>query len=121
MKIGMRTPSPTRSLKARTTGRVKRTAKKAINPVYGRKGMGYLKNPVIRGVIKSGGSLSRWARCVEEDEFFAKLPEIDTEAEYEIQDFMTGTTCRIFGRELRYYKKVMPEKRSVSLIFYHKL
>ena len=57
----------------------------------------------------------------EEDEFFAKLPEIDTEAEYEIKDFMTGTTCRIFGRELRYYKKVMPEKRSVSLIFYHKL
>ena len=45
MKIGMRTPSPTRSLKARTTGRVKRMAKKAINPVYGRKGMGYLKNP----------------------------------------------------------------------------
>jgi hypothetical protein len=35
--------------------------------------LGYLKNPVIRGVIKSGGSLSRWARCVEEDEFFAEV------------------------------------------------
>ena len=45
MKIGMRTPSPTRSLKARTTGRLKRAAKKSINPVYGHKGIGYLKNP----------------------------------------------------------------------------
>ena len=35
--------------------------------------LGYLKKPVIRGVIKSGGSLSRWARCVEEDEFFAEV------------------------------------------------
>ena len=45
MKIGMRTPSPTRSLKAKTTGRAKRALKKSINPVYGHKGMGYLKDP----------------------------------------------------------------------------
>lgn len=45
MKIGMRTPSPTRSVKAKTTGRLKRAAKKSVNPVYGHKGMGYLKNP----------------------------------------------------------------------------
>lgn len=35
--------------------------------------LGYLKNPAIRGVIKSGGTLSRWVRCVEEDEFNSEL------------------------------------------------
>lgn len=45
MKIGMRTPSPTKSVKARTTGRIKRAAKKSYNPVYGKKGIGYLKDP----------------------------------------------------------------------------
>lgn len=45
MKIGMRKPSLTRSLKARTTGKWKRQAKKAIIPGYGKKGMGWVKNP----------------------------------------------------------------------------
>ena len=40
MKIGFRTPSLKKSLKARTTGAVKRKAKSAINPLYGQKGMG---------------------------------------------------------------------------------
>ena len=45
MKIGMRTPSLKKSLKARTTGKVKREIKKAVIPGYGKKGMGVLKNP----------------------------------------------------------------------------
>lgn len=45
MKVGMRTPSPTRSLKAKTTGRVNRAVKKSVNPVYGHKGVGYIKDP----------------------------------------------------------------------------
>ena len=45
MKVGMRTPSPTRSLKAKTTGRVKRSVSRSVNPVYGVKGVGYLKDP----------------------------------------------------------------------------
>lgn len=45
MKIGMRTPSPKRSLKAKTTGRAKRALKRSINPFYGKKGVGYLKDP----------------------------------------------------------------------------
>ena len=45
MKIGMRKPSLTRSLKARTTSKWKRQAKKAIIPGYGKKGMGWVKNP----------------------------------------------------------------------------
>lgn len=42
MKIGFRMPSLKKSLKARTTGAVKRKAKSAINPLYGQKGMGML-------------------------------------------------------------------------------
>lgn len=45
MKIGMRKPSLKRSLKARTTGRAKRSVKKALIPAYGSKGMGYVKSP----------------------------------------------------------------------------
>ena len=45
MKFGMRTPSPTKSLKARTTGKLTRAAKKTINPIYGMKGTGFVKNP----------------------------------------------------------------------------
>ena len=45
MKIGVRTPSLKKSLKARTTGRINRTLKKSVNPLYGKKGMGYIKNP----------------------------------------------------------------------------
>lgn len=45
MKIGVRTPSFKKSFKARTTGRINRTLKKSVNPLYGKKGMGYIKNP----------------------------------------------------------------------------
>lgn len=45
MKFGMRIPSPRRSLKARTMGKWKRQAKKALIPGYGRKGMGWIRNP----------------------------------------------------------------------------
>lgn len=45
MKFGLRTPSLKRSFKARTTGRSKRAVKKALIPGYGKKGMGWIKNP----------------------------------------------------------------------------
>lgn len=45
MKIGMRKPSIKRSISARTTGKLKRTVNKAVNPLYGQKGMGYINNP----------------------------------------------------------------------------
>lgn len=45
MKIGMRKPNLKKSFKARTTGKYKRKAKKAVNPFYGKKGIGFLKNP----------------------------------------------------------------------------
>lgn len=45
MKIGVRTPSIKKSIKARTTGRMKRQLKKSVNPLYGKKGMGWVNNP----------------------------------------------------------------------------
>jgi hypothetical protein len=45
MKFGMRKPSLKKSLKARTTGKLKREIKKSINPLYGKKGMGLINNP----------------------------------------------------------------------------
>ena len=45
MKFGMRKPSLKKSIKACTTGKIKRKVKKSINPLYGKKGMGFVKNP----------------------------------------------------------------------------
>lgn len=45
MKIGMRKPSIKKSISARTTGRAKRAVKRAVIPGYGKKGMGWIKNP----------------------------------------------------------------------------
>ena len=56
----------------------------------------------------------------EEEEFIALLPEIDRSAEYELRDFISGTKESVSGEEFRCFRKVMPEKRSVSLIFYQR-
>lgn len=45
MKFGMRKPSFKKSLRARTTGKLKRKVKKSLIPGYGKNGMGWIKNP----------------------------------------------------------------------------
>lgn len=45
MKFGVRKPSLKRSISARTTGRMKRSLKRSVNPTYGKKGMGWINNP----------------------------------------------------------------------------
>lgn len=42
MKIGIRKPNIKKSIKARTTGKLKRKVKSSVNPLYGNKGMGIL-------------------------------------------------------------------------------
>lgn len=42
--MGVRKPSLKKSFKARTTGKMKRKLKKSINPLYGKKGMGWVNN-----------------------------------------------------------------------------
>ena len=45
MKYGTRTPNINKRISARTTGKVTRTMNKAVNPLYGKKGMGFINNP----------------------------------------------------------------------------
>jgi len=45
MRFGMRTPSISRSIRARTTGRLKRSVKRAVIPYYGKRGSGWVKDP----------------------------------------------------------------------------
>ena len=62
MRIGMRKPSVKRMIKVRTTGRAKRAVKKAVIPGYGRRGMGFVKNPKrsVKGAIYRRTTFSVW-------------------------------------------------------------
>jgi len=62
MRFGMRKPSIKRSLKARTTGRAKRSVKRAINPLYGKKGVGFVKNPKrsVKNAVYKRTTFSFW-------------------------------------------------------------
>jgi len=62
MKFGMRTPSLSRSLKARTTGTWKRQAKRAVIPGYGKRGMGVVKDPerAVKGAVYRRTTFSLW-------------------------------------------------------------
>lgn len=45
VKFGIRKPNINKRIKARTTGRAKRAVKRSISPTYGKKGVGWAKNP----------------------------------------------------------------------------
>ena len=45
MKYGIRTPNINKRISARTTGKITRTMNKAVNPLYGKKGMGFINDP----------------------------------------------------------------------------
>ena len=58
----MRKPSVNRMIKARTTGRAKRAVKRAVIPGYGKRGMGFVKNPkrAVKGAIYRRTTFSVW-------------------------------------------------------------
>lgn len=62
MTLGMRKPSPKRSIAARTKGRATRAAKKSLNPLYGKKGMGFLKDPQrsLKNALYKRTTFSAW-------------------------------------------------------------
>lgn len=45
MKIGIRKPNIKSSIKAKTTGKIKRDIKRTVNPLYGKSGMGFINDP----------------------------------------------------------------------------
>lgn len=62
MKIGVRKPSIKKSFKARTTGKIKRSVKKATVPGYGKKGVGFAKSPTksIKNKVYKKTTVSFW-------------------------------------------------------------
>ena len=44
MKYGIRTPNINKRISARTTGKVTRTMNKVVNPLYSKKGMGFISH-----------------------------------------------------------------------------
>ena len=90
MKFGMRKFNIKSSLRARTTGRMKRMMKRAINPLYGKKGIGWFKNPkkalynkiynkttfgiadVVNFAKNSGNESNRNIKVKKEAEFMSK-------------------------------------------------
>jgi hypothetical protein len=58
----MRKPSIKRSIRARTTGKIKRKIKRTVNPLYGKKGMGFIKNPrkAVYNKIYNKTTFSAW-------------------------------------------------------------
>jgi glycerate kinase len=62
MKLGLRTPSLKKSIKARTTSKLKRKVKSAINPLYGKKGTGLIFEPkkAIYNKVYHKTSFSIW-------------------------------------------------------------
>ena len=63
MKFGMRTPSLKKSISARTKGRATRAVKKALIPGYGKKGIGWIKDPkrAAYNKVYNKTSFSLWA------------------------------------------------------------
>ena len=45
MKIGPRTPNIKKRVSARTTGAINRKIKSGTSPLYGQKGVGWVKDP----------------------------------------------------------------------------
>ena len=45
MKYGIRTPNINKRISARTTRKITRAMNKAVNPLYGKKGMGFINDP----------------------------------------------------------------------------
>lgn len=62
MKFGIRRPSIKKSIAARTKGKIKRNIKKTLIPGYGKKGMGWIKNPkkAVYNKIYHKTSFSIW-------------------------------------------------------------
>lgn len=62
MKFGMRKPNLKKVIKSKTTGAIKRKAKKAVNPLYGKSGMGFVKNPkkAVKNKVYKKTSFSFW-------------------------------------------------------------
>lgn len=77
MKFGLRKPSVNKSISARTNGRLERTSKRVINPSYGRKGVGVIKDPARASYNKVYNKTSYGAYGRRTSRRYSKSNEVD--------------------------------------------
>ena len=108
MKVGIRKPSIKKSVKAKTTGKLKRSVKRSIDPTYGKKGAGWINDPKKAAYNKvynkttvgvnslsskshSNASSNKSSNYSESSEFFGDLNENLTTLN-KCADIFTSTT-----------------------------
>ena len=76
--------------------------------------LGYLGHIAVRSAIKSGGTLSMWVRCVEEDEFLSRLDDKRLEFEEAHKDDKKPPKFKEieFKRDCSTMKFYIPEERA---------
>ena len=77
MKFGLRKPSINKSISARTTGRLERASKRVINPSYGRKGTGFIKDPARASYNKVYNKTSYSAYGKRTNRRYSRRHEVD--------------------------------------------
>ena len=78
--------------------------------------LGYLRDIGIRNVIKSGGTLSRWVRCVEEDEHLAavEIKRAEFEEIHKNDQHPPKFTEPIFKRDCNTMHFYIPEEKKYA-------
>ena len=94
MKYGFIKSNIKKSIKAKTTGKMKRQIKKSVNPLYGKKGMGIINNPkksaysavynrttfgisdIKKSASKSKKNISSEHSAISNMEFSSDIPDI---------------------------------------------
>jgi len=78
--------------------------------------LGYLKSPGVRNAIKSYGTLSRWIRCVEEDDFFSDVENrrIEFEEQHKDDEKPPKFKAPAFKRDLNTMHFYIPEDKKYA-------
>lgn len=93
MKFGYRRPSPRSSFSARTTARVKRSVKRSVNPLYGKRGMGYINNPkkAVYNKVYNKTTTSVFSNSV--------MSNLSTLTVVELKEILRSNNLKVSGRK----------------------
>lgn len=134
MKFGIRTPSIKRSIRARTTGRLKRAAKRSVNPFYGKSGMGYINSPKkalyntvynktsfgVADLLKPKSHTKMSAVDTATDDFFEEIYKINNSPLYTnlaILSFVVGVIVFVIGQFVLLFSDALIIKFIIFLPF----
>ncbi|WP_435309696.1 hypothetical protein [Sebaldella termitidis] len=113
MKFGMRTPSIKKSLSSRTTGKLTRTMKKAVNPTYGKKGMGIINDPkkamynkvYNKTTVGIGDVFSSSDTYNDSDVYSEEIRRQENKKEFFSNDTTTNSTQKLNPANKKWYEK----------------